>query len=114
MPIGSYPVNQWALFLFIVFFLQVCIYSAEEIFCTFYQLLSVLNGANEEILIIAAVANQGSVGDQLAILAGQDFRFQIVHGEPRNDSRMLLVILAIESNHSAHGMENAVVGTIIR
>ena len=56
-PIGSYTVNQWALFLFGVFSLQVRTYSAKEIFCTFNQLLRVLNGANVEIFIIATVTN---------------------------------------------------------
>ena len=56
-PIGSYTVNQWVLFLFGVFSLQVRTYSTKEIFCTFNQLLRVLNGANVEILIIATVTN---------------------------------------------------------
>ena len=60
------------------------------------QLARIVDRANIEILIVAAVADQGGIGDQLAVMVGQQPRLQVSQRKAGDDRRVLFVVLPVE------------------
>lgn len=76
----------WAKRLFyVVFGLQIGGNCPKKFFSARNQALRIFDGTDVKILRIAAIADQGRIGDQFAETARQNLRLQIVWGEAGND-----------------------------